>query len=378
MKKFILFISLISFLTAGQVNAQLTQAAIQRTAGLEITVYAKPDSDVASGTNVSVLFAVSLPDDGNSPASLTGSSLIGGTFTAAETEIIGGRYCYPFAIETPSSTAALNANSDNPIAVITFPADASGEVVQINDASGSGTTNVYWYISYFGSDGTNYAEKFYGTNATNDEFGDSFAEADLPLPVSLVSFDARKSGERSSYLSWITASEINSSHFSVQRSYDKKSWSTIGKVQAAGNSQLVENYQFIDENVYNGIDNQLAVYYRLQMVDRDGQLSNSPIERVVFGTEGDIAKAFESSVYPNPASDGIYVDWSSDNIDQPTLIELYDVTGKRILQHAVAPESNQEYIDFTPVTIQPGLYLLRLIDGTEALSHQQIVIGQRN
>lgn len=362
---------------ASSLHAQnLTQATIERTSGLEITVYAKATTQVPAASNVLVLFAVSLPG-ATGPSSLTGVSLIGGTITPQPAEIIGGRKVYPFSMESPSSTIPIsNSLPGTAIAKITFPTSESGDFVQINDYTGTGTTNGYWYISYGGSDGTNYVEKFYGDNISNSEFGDSYAEATLPLPVSLVSFSAKKFQDRSTHLSWATVSEINSSHFLVQRSSDKKSWSTIGRVSAAGNSQFIENYQFIDENVYNGLDSRLSVYYRLQMVDLDGQQKNSPIENVVFGKEGSKSSELALLVYPNPATDGVQVEWNGQNSIQPTLLELYDITGKLVLTQKVSDNANQEYIDFGPAKISSGLYLLRILNGSEPIDHQQIVVGQ--
>lgn len=378
MKKLIQLIALLTIAVWGsEVDAQTTtQATLQRTADLVITVFAKPTMAVSTGTNVNILFAVSLPM-AEGPASLTCTSLIGGTVTAAATEIIGGRKCYPFTI-IGVSTAALNANVDNPFGTITFPSSETGDVVQLNDfSSGSEpNNNVYWYVSFGGIDATDYTNKFYGTNAVNDEFGDSWVEADLPLPVSLVSFKAEKFQDRSTSLNWSTVSEINSSHFLVQRSTDKKSWSTVGRVNAAGNSQLVENYQFVDENVYNGLDSRLSVYYRLQMVDLDGQQKNSPIENVVFGKEGSKSSELALLVYPNPATDGVQVEWNGQNSIQPTLLELYDMTGKLVLTQKVSDHANQEYIDFGPAKISTGLYLLRILNGSEPIDHQQIVVGQ--
>jgi len=376
MKKLYILISLVLISGFGILKAQvLTQATLLKTGPLEITVYAKPDATVNSATNVFVSFAVSLPTNG--PASLTAVSLIGGTIAAAETETINGRKCYPYVLEAPSSTAPLTQNTNNPIAKITFPSSEIGDVVQLNDFTGSGTTNVYWYISYFGVDGTNYVEKFYGTNATNSEFGDSWVDANAPLPVSLVSFNAEKLNDRSSSLSWVTATEFNTSHFLIQRSTDKKNWSNIGKVSAAGNSQIIQNYSFVDQNVYNGTDSRLNVYYRLQMVDFDGQFGTSPIESVIFGTDTKLVAEFSTSVYPNPATDGINVEWTGDDGKQPIRLEIYDPAGKLVLSHRVGVNSSREYIDFGSSKIQSGLYLLRIMGTDEALDHKQIIIGNR-
>jgi hypothetical protein len=194
------------------------------------------------------------------------------------------------------------------------------------------------------------------------------------LPIELISFKAQKFNDRNSLLTWSTASEINSSHFQVQRSFDKKTWANVGRVNAAGNSQLIENYQFVDQNVYNGVDSRLNVYYRLQMFDLDGRNKLSPIENVIFGNDKSTAAQF--SVYPNPASDGVQVEWDANNLDQPTSLEVYDVTGKLVYVQKVSDNTNQDYIDFKLANIHSGLFLLRIMNGTDAIGTKQIVVGQ--
>jgi len=205
----------------------------------------------------------------------------------------------------------------------------------------------------------------------NEFFPDAIAET---LPLELISFDAEKYQDKSAKLDWVTVNEINTSNFVVQRSYDKKFWSNIGSVKAAGMSLNVENYSFVDVNVYNGIDKRLNVYYRLTMVDLDGRSKLSPIQTVTFGT--DVSKGREFLVYPNPASDGLQVEWDANRDDQPTTLEFFDISGKLVYSQDVGKNTNQEYIDFGHTTIQPGLYLLRILNGDEPLDHKQIVVGR--
>jgi hypothetical protein len=196
------------------------------------------------------------------------------------------------------------------------------------------------------------------------------------LPIELVSFKAEKSGTRDAFLYWSTASEINSSHFTIQRSYDKKVWSDVGKVDAAGNSQIIENYDFLDVNAYNGIDSKVNVYYRLQMFDLDLRSRYSPMEKVVFGNDATQSSVMKVSLYPNPATDGVYVGWDAQIDNQPTALEMYDVEGKLILTQKVGDRSSKEYIDFGPSKIHSGVYQLRVMNGNETLDYQQIVVGQ--
>lgn len=205
--------------------------------------------------------------------------------------------------------------------------------------------------------------------------GLDYTPSNAPLPLNLVSFDAKKSGERDVYLNWTTVNEENTSHFQVQRSFDLKTWSEVGKVAAAGYSIDIRNYELNDYEVYNGIDSRLQVHYRLLMVDLDGRSKLSPIRSVLFGNS--LSSGREITVYPNPSSDGLQIEWEASRVDQPTQIEFFDVKGKQVYSKEVSDLTNQEYIDFGHTSIQPGLYILRILSGTEAIEHKQIVVTQR-
>ena len=177
-------------------------------------------------------------------------------------------------------------------------------------------------------------------------------------------------------MTWSTADEINSSHFNIQRSLDNKTWTTLGRVNAAGNSQIIRNYEFIDENVYNGKDSRLTAYYRLQAVDIDNQSRTSPIESVVFTGAGSKIGS-EIAVYPNPSNIGLQVEWDASREDQPTSLEFFDVKGNLVYTRTVSDNTNQEYIDFSQTTIQPGLYILRVLSHDLPIDHKQIIVSQR-
>ena len=216
-----------------------------------------------------------------------------------------------------------------------------------------------------------------GTGSPNINVnGDDFTPAAGPLPLSLIAFKANKSGEKDAFVTWTTANESNTSHFVVQRSFDKNTWTDVGSsVAAAGYSIDIRNYELYDPNVNSGRTNRLQVYYRLKMFDLDGKNSLSPIQSVVFNN-GSSTKVNEFLVYPNPASDGVQIEWDADNLNQPTSLEFYDVAGKLIHVQKVSDNTNQEYVDFAHTNIQAGLYLLRIMSGTEPIEHKQIVVGQ--
>lgn len=246
-------------------------------------------------------------------------------------------------------------------AAVTLDNTVGGAPISTDSAYMDGT-DIHSPIKYSGLDGIEHSIVVIGNRLQT-------------LPIELISFKAQKFNERSSFLTWSTSSEINSSHFTIQRSFDKKTWTNVGRVNAAGYSQMIENYEFTDFDVYNGRDNRLTAYYRLQMSDLDGRTKLSPIESVIFGTTSTNGREFV--VYPNPTSDGLQVEWDANSVDQPTTLEFFDIHGKLIYTRKVSENTNQEYIDFGQTTIQPGLYLLRILNGAEPLDYKQIIVGNR-
>lgn len=152
----------------------------------------------------------------------------------------------------------------------------------------------------------------------------------LPLPIFLHSFSANKLGERSTKLDWRTSSEINSSHFEIQRSTDGLEWTYLGDVAAAGNSTTTRTYDFIDDKLPLGRTKNQIFYYRLRMVDQDGAFKYSDIRGVNFNINdrGDV------SIYPNPAAQFFNLDLTGIDfsIDEKATVYIYDMSGKLVRQ----------------------------------------------
>ena len=83
------------------------------------------------------------------------------------------------------------------------------------------------------------------------------------LPIELTQFTGYKTNEYN-VLSWQTGSEHNNSHFILERSINSE-FSTIAKIEGAGNSSSKLDYSFIDYLAPQTIN-----YYRLTQVDFDG------------------------------------------------------------------------------------------------------------
>lgn len=154
----------------------------------------------------------------------------------------------------------------------------------------------------------------YASLSFNDRF--TLGSTDAPLPVELLSFTADKFSNDAIDLKWQTATEVNSDYFLVQRSPDGLNWENIYRVDAAGNSNSLINYQLFDYEPFPG-----QSYYRLKQYDFGGAFAYSQIRTVNFDQFAAI------NVYPNPTSGPIYIQ-SENAVD----ISIFDINGRLILQ----------------------------------------------
>lgn len=130
-----------------------------------------------------------------------------------------------------------------------------------------------------------------------------------PFPIELLSFKASLVGE-DGWLQWVTNTEVNSSHFIIERSLDRgMSFGQIGVVDAAGNSIEKKEYQFPDYNV-TGISEEV-VFYRLKMMDIDGSFKYSNTVQLRLN-EKEIP--IYTTAYPNPVSDMLRIDCQFYNV----------------------------------------------------------------
>jgi hypothetical protein len=182
-----------------------------------------------------------------------------------------------------------------------------------------------------------------------------------PLPVELISF-AGKYTEGSVALSWATASEINNSHFEIQRSENGLIFSPVASVQGAGNSNKIINYSFTDDYIaYN------ALYYRLKQVDFNGNFAYSNIAVVSMGYN-----AGSLAIYPNPAqASDLHIVFPS-AVHSNVNVQICDMNGKCIYNNFAFVEGSIMNLDINPASgIKTGLYIV-IINSDKQLFRQTI------
>lgn len=174
-----------------------------------------------------------------------------------------------------------------------------------------------------------------------------------PLPVELIYFNGRLD-EGQVQLDWATASELNNSHFEIERSSDGVLFDQIGSVDGNGTTNELKKYAFTDRRPSIGTS-----YYRLRQVDYNGNFEYSSI--IPISNEG---VGFNVVVAPNPATvDNLNLLVQSDDVT-PLNVTLHDLFGRTIVSKTITFEEYQAGANLVAEeNIKPGLYLLKVRQG---------------
>lgn len=205
-----------------------------------------------------------------------------------------------------------------------------------------------------------------GVTTTNKDFSGTtssvvdnlaFSQTSNPgtFPVEFLNFNAVAQPHlQQVHLNWETASEINNSHFIVQKSLDGGLYEDIVKVNGQGNSNSVQSYQAFDVQPYTG-----KSFYRVKQVDFSGLYSYSKVVELVY--DGDLIRSF--TAYPNPIKAGNQLNLEAQLSGVPSVtLEIRNYMGQLVhLQKdvRVSPDGNL-LMKFNTANLMAGKYLITL------------------
>ncbi len=167
------------------------------------------------------------------------------------------------------------------------------------------------------------------------------------LPITLLAFTATPQ-KSTVLLQWQTATEINTSHYAVQRSTDAQHFSTIGKLFAAGNSAVGKQYNFTYD-VSGLLATYNAFYYRLQVVDKNGQVTYSKIAKAIFG-----GQTLAAIATPNPVKNQLTLHIS--NYNGNAVVVVYDMAGRAVRR--LNQYTNKSGISLNTTDLAKGTYII--------------------
>ncbi|MCB0517568.1 MAG: fibronectin type III domain-containing protein [Lewinellaceae bacterium] len=232
-------------------------------------------------------------------------------------------------------------------ASIPVPADAVSGQTRMRIRSRNANDNVYPTAEDGG---------FYG------ETEDYMVNIQPLLPIELMAFNALANENETVTLQWETASERNTSFFTVQRSRDGRSFHDLENVAAGGNTISKRAYETIDPTPFSGTN-----YYRLKTVDLDGSEGYSPIVEVQVRADGFALL----EMFPNPAIEIVNV-WYRSAKDGAVRFTLVDITGKTVLSFEKASLKGENLAEMPLGALQAGIYTLTINDGTASYTKRLV------
>ena len=184
------------------------------------------------------------------------------------------------------------------------------------------------------------------------------------LPVKLTAFTASLVKEKVN-LKWETASEINVSHFELERSTDGVNFSKTALVFSYGAADTKANYSYSDNVASFQVP---VVYYRLRSVDIDGKSDLSETRIIRLGQENN--NSISLLTYPNPVMNELRITVPNNWQNKPAIVELFNSNGQVSNRKSISGCNQTETINTS--NLAPGFYIVRVsCDGKTA--QQKIV-----
>jgi len=164
------------------------------------------------------------------------------------------------------------------------------------------------------------------------------------LPLHLLAFTG-KQADACNELHWRTANEANTKEFEVQKSTDAQRFYPIGITPSAGSGNNFYEYRDCPAS-------STKVYYRLKMIDNDGQFTYSTVLTIDGKQDHFVA------LYPNPANDYLLIAADDAGLVH-TRIRITDPVGRLVKQATIDALPYRLSLEQLPA----GLYYLQLERG---------------
>lgn len=171
----------------------------------------------------------------------------------------------------------------------------------------------------------------------------------VPLSLDLLEFSGMWDN-KDVKLIWKTENETGHREFRIERSFDGKSFTSIGILSAGLQGKKTSTYQYIDR----AVEMQGArVYYRLQMVADNSDNSYSGVVSLHKSTS-----AADLAVYPVPFKDQLNLRISVKAVSE-AVVTLTDIFGSQVLRKKISLTQGSNDVKISDVSgLSTGTYVL--------------------
>ncbi len=269
------------------------------------------------------------------------------------------------AIQKGSSRLAIATlpltNSTDSI-LLTIKSNANGSFqLNFNDLAGLDSNKTYWLRDTYLNQSQNIRNSSsYVFNITADSLskGDSrflliAKPSGTTLPVRFVALTAKATDRREALVAWTVGDAKDVVAYVVERSSNGVAFAPIASVKATASNQYSIKDAQLPENAE-------MVYYRIQLVELNGQKAYSQVVQLITHHSPQI------SIYPNPAKGAFTVQLPSVATQQRYNITVYSVDGKAVRTEQNLAPTEANALRLTTNGLAIGVYQLKVQgrDGT--------------
>ncbi len=186
------------------------------------------------------------------------------------------------------------------------------------------------------------------------------------FPVEFLRFEVSKFGDDEVLISWVTGTEINSSHFEIERSFDGIEFEKIYQTESKGDIYSGGSYEWYDAL----IDEADIIYYRIKEIGIDGSSMYSSVATIKPANRNtDLIR-----IFPNPVAKNSRI--TIDQIPQfyqEVKLEVLDFHGSKFWEQTDCNVRDSKIV-IHPEFKQSGMYYLRMQFGDQTKTLPFVVI----
>ena len=186
-------------------------------------------------------------------------------------------------------------------------------------------------------------------NLSNGYYTILYSSTPIVLPLTLTDFTSSRQ-QNTSLLKWTATGTNTIDHFEIERAADGTHFSMIGTAIAGNDNTAEGHYDFTDANPVAALN-----YYRIKMVDGDGNATWSAVKTIDFAT----GQTPLLSLYPNPVVSILHIVAANSTGGAQVLIT--DIQG-RAVRMASLPSSGT--VDIPVNDLVKGIYVAEINTGT--------------
>ncbi len=187
------------------------------------------------------------------------------------------------------------------------------------------------------------------------------------LPLQLLSFTGVR-GINAIDLNWTTANETNVHSFSVERSFDGVSFTTIGAVAAT--NETAHSYMFADNN-RRTINATAPVFYKIKIINNNGSTSYSNV--IGIAPQNGNANAI---LYPNPVHNSVaYIDLNN-AVWGKLQVMITDASGRICINKTTSAISSTVQLPLNVSSLANGVYHVTIMNGKSKVLTQKLIINR--